>query len=236
MEHCHQLAIRTLVHLNVNPEPFQNNDENGIKQELRNLIKQMDVIFRTQYTSINDIKKHIPLIANQVKEFETILLLYLFNDFCKQRGQLYASVLQQYLCKDNGKRINMLYHLLMNLGLIMSGCHHYMFKNDRHNKGKNLIFIDEATYLQNLSSPEYRFSKTNVHQCIVDTYQAQGVTNLRMARVLLIQSLELRRNVQKFCPIVAKQWTKIELEQHLKFEQCIVNIVSELTNVISLFV
>ncbi len=124
MEECHMLAFKSLRHLHVHSESFRINNEPGIQQELKKLTKQIEnKVFHVKYTTIQEVQNNIQSMADQIAEFVVILDIYLFRDVCKTRGKLFACILQEYLCKNEGKRVNMLYHLLMNLGLIMSGCH-----------------------------------------------------------------------------------------------------------------
>ncbi len=110
-----------------------------------------------------------------------------------------------------------------------------MYLYNKNNKNQQPTYVDDKTFLQNLSNPEYRFSKTSVRQCIQNMYTIHGQTNLITARLLLINSLDLRKKVVKFCPLVASKWTKEDKNQHVFFEQCLNDIISELDKVINTF-
>ena len=198
MNECHKLALNVLKHLYVDANPFLNNDEIKIKKELKKLNRQMDEILNKNYTNIDYIHQNIQTISNQITEYITILNVYLFNPLCRQRGQLFASILQEYLCKNNGQKLDLLYHLLANLGIILSGCI-YIYVQDVSKSNKEPTFIDINEFLQNLTNPKYRFSKSRVKNCIQTTYKEHGKQALTMARLLLIQSKQLRESITKYC-------------------------------------
>lgn len=234
MNECHSLAINILKNLYIDTEPFLNNDDVKIKKELKKITRQIDNIFDQRYITIDYIKQNIQTISNKISEFTAILNLYLFNPLCKQRGQIFSSVLQEYLCKNNGQKLDMLYHLLANLGIILSGCI-YIYIQDNTKSGKTPDFIPINKFLSNLTNPKYRFSKTLVKNCIQTTYKENGNQSLNMARLLLIQSKQLRQSIVKYCPNFISQQCKSDKDKHIYFEQRLDDIISELNKVISKF-
>lgn len=229
MEECHKLAIGILKNLPIDITHFQNNNEMGIKQELKSLIKQIDLILKQKYTNMNQIQ--IDKISTQVSEFMSILDLYLFNTLCKKRGQLFSGILQEYLCQNNAKNLDLIYHLITNLGIIMSGCIYIYIDNPQY-KNKLVDFIKLEEFLQNLTNPSYRFSKSKIKECIQTNYTQIGLHSLILARLLLVQAINLRKSIKKYCPKMMEKVSKDDVKKHLYFEERLNDIVIILNNVI----
>lgn len=233
MEICHKLAIKIIAHFNIQTRPFIENDELNIKKELTKITKQLDSTIHKKYSTIDELEHDIPIISQQIKEFDVLLDLYLFNDFCKNRGKLFACYLQEYLCKNKSQNLIILYHYLTNLGLIMSGCI-YIYKRDKKNKNNPVQYIDSKTFLQVLDNPMFQFSKSKVKDCI-NAKTIHDKINLNMARTLLISSLELRHSIKKYCPEYYKTLSKEAVSNHKFFEDEIQEIINILENVIRHF-
>ena len=228
MEDCHKLVIGIVKNLSIDTIPFQTNNEIEIKKQLKSLTKQIDSIIKQKYT-IKTIRENILSISNKITEYMTILNLYLFNQFCRQRGQLFGSILQEYLCKNNGRNLDLLYHFTTNLGILLSGCI-YIYIDNPKNKDKEPDYIDLQTFINNLSNPSYRFSKTKVKECIKN-YQGDR-QSLVLARILLLQSINLRKSIVKFCSHMMKNQSKSDIDKHVHYEDRLTDVVIELDKIL----
>jgi hypothetical protein len=225
MEECHKLVIGIVKNLSIDIIPFQTNNNIEIKKQLKSLTKQIDSIIKHKYVSVDIIKKNILSISNKISEFMTIMDLYLFNQFCKQNGHLFGSILQEYLCKNNGLNLDLLYHFTTNFGIILSGCI-YMYID------KEPEYISLDIFMNNLSNPQFRFSKTKIKECIKN-YQGEK-QSLVLARILLLQSINLRKSITKFCPRMIKKQSKFDIDKHTHFEQKLIDIVIELNKTLNM--
>lgn len=228
MEDCHRLVIGIVKNLSIDTIPFQMNNDVEIKKQLKSITKQIDSILKQKYT-IKIIRENVLLISNKISEYMTILDLYLFNQFCRQRGQLFGSILQEYLCKNNGRNLDLLYHFTTNLGIILSGCI-YIYIDNPKNKDKEPDFVSLDVFINNLSNPQYRFSKTKLKECIKN-HQGDR-QSLVLARILLLQSINLRKSITKFCSHMVKNQSKSDIDKHAHFEQRLTDVVVELDRVL----
>lgn len=228
MEDCHRLVIGIVKNLSIDTMPFQTNNDVEIKKQLKSLTKQIDSILKQKYT-IQTIRENILFISNKISEYMTILDLYLFNQFCKQRGQFFGYILQEYLCKNNGRNLDLLYHFTTNLGILLSGCI-YIYIDNPKNKDKEPDFVNLDVFVNNLSNPRYRFSKTKLKDCIKNHQSDRQ--SLVLARILLLQSINLRKSITRYCSSMMKNQSKSDIDKHAHFEQRLTDVVVELDRVL----
>ena len=102
---------------------------------------------------------------------------------------------------------------------------------DKNKKGEiPSIISDNTFFLQHINDTSYRVSKSNVKECIKTTFKSIGLGNILMAQTLLNISQDFRNHINKFCPIIYKNWSKKSKVAHQKFE----NEMQELINIIDL--
>ena len=234
MEDCHKHAAIIGTYLIENKQAFRTNDKKEIEKELYNILKRIDDIIYHEYKNIDILKHaihdpHFPL-ASVLKEFYMLINLYMYEPMCIKNERVYANIFREYLCNKGAKNLTILYHFIANIGIIMAGCTR-IYLVDKNKKGEiPSIISDNTFFLQHINDTSYRVSKSNVKECIKTTFKSIGLGNILMAQTLLNISQDFRNHINKFCPIIYKNWSKKSKVAHQKFE----NEMQELINIIDL--
>lgn len=234
MAQCHELVALSSLYLIKNRVPFQTNDAKKIKIELHNVIKTMDGIIQHKYTTLKEFHSDIfdNVLPEMIHEFITIVLAYLRNPLCIKGDSSFINIFRDYLCHRHCKQLNLLYHFVANAGIIMSGCTR-IYLSDSSLKGKEPDIIEEPEFfLQQILNSKYRVSKSNIKACILSTFKKTGLRNLMVARALIEDAIQLRKETKNICKKVHDNWTEENKLKHVRFETELTGILEQLNTVI----
>lgn len=234
MAECHDFVVMLSVYLIRDRVPFKTNDKNNIQIELHNTIQTIDNIIHRKYKRVKDFyvdigNHHIPEL---VHEFINIALAYLRHGPCIKGDSSFINIFRDYLCAQNCRNLNMLYHYLANAGIIMSGCTR-IYLNDSSLKGTDPMIIDDPEFFLNeILNSKYRVSKTKVKTCIHETFQKTDARHLMLARALIEDAMRLRKETKNICKKVFNRWSTENKNKHEKFENDLQGIADQLNLVI----
>jgi hypothetical protein len=234
MEKCHRYVLNLAPHLIKNKNAFKTNDKSAIESELNTILYKIDEIVHhthdidTLTRSIYD--QDYPL-SEVFREFYHIIIAYMNEPICRTGEREFINIFRTYLCSKGAKNLTILYHFIANIGIVKLGCTR-LYLVDKSKSGKEAEIISSGEFLmQNILSTSYRLSKSKVEECIRAKYKKIGLSNILIARTLLSISRDFRSHVQKFCPIIYKNWTTQSKYQHEQFEKWLDKLIDVIDDV-----
>lgn len=159
---------------------------------LENIMFDINQCLKQNFTSLS--KKELIIEAQKLLTFFSIIVLIQHSETCRHSDTYTA--LSKFLCSNRPMRIDMLYHLMMNIAFVLIDCAKF-YKN---NPLLSCNILSQTQILQDITSQKIRLHKSQVRTCLRSSnINAKTFIEWRTASLLLDAVLYLRNNIKMIC-------------------------------------